>query len=83
MFSLIAQLRKCLRFAERDSLVVTSAAQSRGMTVHMTCPWCEDDAAFEIDEARDELVCGGCEMRTAFAPDPATTFGLLYEPVAA
>jgi hypothetical protein len=53
------------------------------MTVHMTCPWCEDEAAFEIDEARDELVCGGCDMRTAFAPDPATTYGLLYKPLAA
>jgi hypothetical protein len=68
---------------ERDSLVVTTRAQSRGMTVHMFCPWCEHDATFEIDEARDELVCGGCAMRSAFAPDPATTFNLLYEPVAA
>jgi hypothetical protein len=62
---------------------VTNGPHLRGMTVHMICPWCEDEAAFEIDEARDELVCGGCEMRTAFAPDPATTYGLLYEPVAA
>lgn len=53
------------------------------MTVQMTCPWCEDETVLEVDEARDEVVCGGCDMRTAFAPDPATTYGLLYEPVAA
>ena len=53
------------------------------MTVQLACPWCEDEVAMEVDEARDELVCSGCLMRTAFAPDPATTYGLLYEPVAA
>jgi hypothetical protein len=37
----------------------------------------------EVDETRDELVCSGCLMRTAFAPDPITTFELLYAPVAA
>jgi hypothetical protein len=53
------------------------------MTVQLSCPWCEEELAFEVDEARDELICSGCSMRTAFAPDPATTYGLLYEPVAA
>jgi hypothetical protein len=49
----------------------------------MTCPWCEELATFEIDEARDEIVCGGCDLRSTFAPDAATTFELLYAPVAA
>lgn len=60
-----------------------SHAQYRAMTVQLDCPWCEDELAFEIDEARDDLVCSGCEMRTAFAPDPVATFELLYAPVAA
>ena len=38
---------------------------------------------FTVDEASDELVCSGCATRMAFAPDPVTTFGLLYEPAAA
>ena len=58
-------------------------AQHAGMTVQLSCPWCEEELSFEVDEDRDELVCSGCSMRTAFAPDPATTYGLLYEPVAA
>lgn len=53
------------------------------MTVQLACPWCEDEVAMEVDEARDELVCSGCQMRTAFAPDPVATFELLYAPVAA
>ncbi|HEX2194814.1 MAG TPA: hypothetical protein VHK63_07685 [Candidatus Limnocylindria bacterium] len=53
------------------------------MTVQIFCPWCQGEATFEVDEVRDELVCAGCDMRTAFAPDPATTYALLYEPVAA
>ena len=53
------------------------------MTIQLSCPWCEDEAAFEVDETCDELVCSACSTRMAFAPDPVTTFGLLYEPVAA
>ena len=34
------------------------------------------DATFETD---DELVCSACNTHMAFAPDPATTFALLYE----
>jgi hypothetical protein len=45
----------------------------------LTCPWCEDDVAFAVDEADDELVCSACNTRIAFAPDPVTTFSLLYE----
>jgi hypothetical protein len=53
------------------------------MTVQLFCPWCEGEAAFEIDEAGDELACGGCGARAPFAPDPVTTYELLYEPAAA
>jgi len=53
------------------------------MTILLTCPWCRDEVDFEVDETRDELVCPACSIRTEFAPDPATTYRLLYEPVAA
>lgn len=53
------------------------------MTVLLSCPWCEDDVDFTIDEAGDELVCTACTTRMAFAPDAATTFGLLYAQIAA
>lgn len=60
-------------------LGVTRPAKNRGMTVLLLCPWCEDEVAFAVDEPRDELVCEACGTRTLFAPDPATTFSLLYE----
>jgi DNA-directed RNA polymerase subunit RPC12/RpoP len=60
-------------------LGVTWHAKNRGMTVLLLCPWCEDEVAFAVDEPRDELVCEACGTRTLFAPDPATTFSLLYE----
>ncbi|MGH2455588.1 MAG: hypothetical protein ACRDHD_04960 [Candidatus Limnocylindria bacterium] len=53
------------------------------MTVQLTCPWCEDEVAFTVDEAADEIVCGGCATRMSFAPDPATTYAILYEQAAA
>jgi hypothetical protein len=53
------------------------------MTVLLTCPWCQEDVDFAVDESDDELVCSSCTARMAFAPDPVTTYGLLYEPVAA
>jgi hypothetical protein len=55
----------------------------RRMNIQLSCPWCNEETNFLVDEADDELVCSGCATRMAFAPDPATTFGLLYEPVAA
>ena len=48
------------------------------MTVLLTCPWCDDEVAFLVDEADDEIVCTECNTRMAFAPDPVTTFDLLY-----
>jgi hypothetical protein len=48
----------------------------------MTCPWCMDEAEFVVDEADEELVCGSCAIRTAFAPDPAVTYGLQYSAAA-
>jgi DNA-directed RNA polymerase subunit RPC12/RpoP len=49
----------------------------------LDCAWCGDEVMFEVDEADDELVCRTCNTRTLFAPDPATTFALLYEPAQA
>jgi hypothetical protein len=53
------------------------------MTVQLTCPWCQDEVDFEVHETADELVCSACSIRSDFAPDAATTFNLLYEPLAA
>jgi hypothetical protein len=52
------------------------------MNIQMTCPWCQDEIAFVVDESTDELICNGCSTRMAFAPDPAVTYGLLYEAAA-
>lgn len=54
----------------------------RRMNIQMTCPWCQDEIAFVVDESADELVCDGCSTRMSFAPDPIVTYGLLYEPAA-
>jgi hypothetical protein len=53
------------------------------MTVQLTCPWCQDEVDFVVAETDDELVCTACSTRMDFAPDPAATFSLLYEPAAA
>jgi hypothetical protein len=55
----------------------------RRMNIQLSCPWCNDDTEFLVDETDDELVCSVCATRTAFAPDPVTTYGLLYEPLVA
>ena len=49
------------------------------MNILLDCAWCGDEVVFSVDEADDELVCGACNTHMAFAPDPATTFSLLYE----
>ena len=54
-----------------------------GMNILLDCAWCGDEVVFEVNETDDELVCSACNTRTAFAPDPATTFALLYEPARA
>lgn len=48
------------------------------MTVLLDCPWCEDEVAFSVDLAEEELVCTACSTRMDLAPDPITTFELLY-----
>lgn len=53
------------------------------MNILLDCVWCGDEVVFSIDETDDELVCSACNTRMAFAPDPATTFALLYEPAKA
>jgi hypothetical protein len=68
---------------QRDRLGVTPPVQDARMNIQLSCPWCNDETDFWVDEADDELVCAACATRMAFAPDPATTFGLLYEPLAA
>ena len=55
----------------------------RGMNILLDCAWCGDEVVFSVDETDDELVCSACNTRMAFAPDPATTFSLLYEPAKA
>lgn len=49
------------------------------MMIQLDCPWCEDEVPFEVDPADEEMVCSCCNTRMAFAPDPATTFSLLYD----
>ena len=53
------------------------------MNILLDCAWCGDEVVFSIDEADDELICSACNIRTPFAPDPAITFALLYEPARA
>ena len=50
-----------------------------GMNILLDCAGCGDETVFSVDETDDELVCSSCNIRTAFAPDPSTTFALLYE----
>jgi hypothetical protein len=52
------------------------------MNILLDCPWCEDEALFEVNQAEDELLCSGCHHRMSFAPDPVATFSLLYEQAA-
>jgi hypothetical protein len=62
-----------------DRLGVTTGRQAAAMMILLTCPWYQEDVPFAVDEADDELVCSSCDTRVAFAPDPVTTFSLLYE----
>jgi hypothetical protein len=55
----------------------------RGMNILLDCAWCGDEVVFEVNVTDDELTCSACNTRMAFAPDPATTFALLYEPARA
>jgi hypothetical protein len=68
--------------SDRDSQGVARHGQDRPMTIQLTCPWCTDEVTFTINEADEELVCGGCSTRMDFAPDPAITYQLLYAPAA-
>ena len=52
------------------------------MTVQLICPWCDEEAPFSVSESEDEIVCSSCSTPMAFAPDPATTFDLLYNAAA-
>ena len=59
------------------------AATIRGMNILLDCAWCGDEVVFSVMETEDELVCSACNTRMDFAPDPAATFALLYEPARA
>lgn len=62
-----------------DGLDVTNHAHPAAMTVHLICPWCADEVAFEVEAGSDELLCSACGTSFDFAPDPAVTYALLYE----
>ena len=53
------------------------------MNILLDCAWCGDEVVFSVDVTDDELVCSACNTHMAFAPDPTTTFALLYEPAQA
>ena len=53
------------------------------MNILLDCAGCGDEVVFTVDEADDELTCSSCNIRAPFAPDPAITFALLYEPAKA
>jgi hypothetical protein len=65
---------------ERDTQGVTSATESRVMNILLDCPWCDDGVDFAVDLAGEELICTACNTHLALAPDPVTTFELLYGP---
>lgn len=54
-----------------------------GMNILLDCAWCGEEVVFSVNAADDELICSACNTHTAFAPDPAATFALLYEPAQA
>jgi DNA-directed RNA polymerase subunit RPC12/RpoP len=64
---------------KRDKQHVAIHAQDRAMNILLECAWCGDEVVFTVAQTDDELVCSACNTRMDFAPDPATTFGLLYE----
>ena len=49
------------------------------MNILLDCAWCGDEVVFSVNETDEELTCSACNTRMDFAPDPATTFALLYE----
>jgi len=53
------------------------------MNILLDCASCGDEVVFTIHAADDELECSACNTRMAFAPDPVTTYELLYQPLAA
>jgi hypothetical protein len=81
--SVFAQSRKCWighgRLVDRDTRAVVEGLDTPRMTVHLICPWCADEVAFEVDRDSDELLCSACGTSFDFAPDPAVTYALLYE----
>jgi DNA-directed RNA polymerase subunit RPC12/RpoP len=83
MISEIAQLRKRWSGAIATRELSRATLRIGDMNVLLDCAWCGDEVVFTVDSTDDELVCSSCNTRMAFAPDPATTFALLYEPAKA
>ena len=52
------------------------------MNILLDCAGCGDEVVFTVNATDDELACSACNIRMDFAPDPAATFGLLYEAAA-
>jgi DNA-directed RNA polymerase subunit RPC12/RpoP len=77
------QVTDAYRPVHRDTRVVTIRPHHAVMNILLDCAWCGDEVVFSVDETDDELVCTACNTRMAFAPDPATTYSLLYEPAKA
>ena len=67
--------RQCL---ECDTQGVATQIEHVGMNILLDCPLCEDEVSFVVDLADEELVCTACNTHMTLAPDPATTFELLY-----
>lgn len=70
------------RVNDRDTLGVAARLESERMTIQLICPWCQDEVAFTVHDADDEIVCEACGVRSQFAPDSTITFDLLYAPAA-
>ena len=49
------------------------------MNILLDCAFCGDEVVFTVTATDDELACVACNTRMEFAPDPATTYRLLYE----
>ena len=49
------------------------------MNILLDCAWCGAEVVFTVNQTDDELACSSCNTRMDFAPDPAITYGLLYD----
>jgi hypothetical protein len=71
-----SRFRRPGRNATRN--VSRAALRIGRMNILLDCASCGDEVVFTVNETDDELACSACNTRMDFAPDPATTYGLLY-----